>query len=185
MGPSPTSSAEAHGTRPARGWSRSARAAGARGSRAGPPRLRTSRPSSPRCAFRAETPACGSAGTVAVRREASLLRSTEGVGAESHTVAKVAQGGMFEESRGRGGAALCAGKQAGLWRRGASGAARFTRADATCDETMEVWQASRRQAWRRQAWRRQPWRRQPWRRQAWHAGPEADAEHLGWCRVEG
>ena len=55
----------------------------------------------------------------------------------------------------------------------------------TCDETMEVWQASRRQAWRRQAWRRQPWRRQPWRRQAWHAGPEADAEHLGWCRVEG
>ena len=43
-----------------------------------------------------------------------LLRSTEGVGAESHTVAKVAQGGMFEESRGRGGAALCAGKQLGV-----------------------------------------------------------------------
>ena len=67
-----------------------------------------------------------------------LLRSTEGVGAESHTVAKVAQGGMFEESRGRGGAALCAGKQAGRWRRGASGAARFTRADTTCGETMEA-----------------------------------------------
>ena len=28
-----------------------------------------------------------------------LLRSTEGVGAESHRVAKVAQGGRFEESR--------------------------------------------------------------------------------------
>ena len=69
-----------------------------------------------------------------------LLRSTEGVGAESHTVAKVAQGGMFEESRGRGVAALCAGKQAGRWWRGTNGAARFTRADATCDETMEVWQ---------------------------------------------
>eukprot|EP00964_Phaeocystis_antarctica_P081284 scaffold50840_cov83-Phaeocystis_antarctica.AAC.1 len=71
---------------------------------------------------------------------------------------------MFEESRGRGVAALCAGKQAGRWWRGTNGAARFTRVDATCDETMEVWQASRRQAWRRQAWRRQPWRRQPWRR---------------------
>ena len=44
-------------------------------------------------------------------RVGRLLRSTEGVGAESHTVAKVAQGGMFEESRGRGVAALCAGKQ--------------------------------------------------------------------------
>eukprot|EP00964_Phaeocystis_antarctica_P120061 scaffold83809_cov43-Phaeocystis_antarctica.AAC.1 len=59
-------------------------------------------------------------------RVGRLLRSTEGVGAESHRVAKVAQGGRFEESRGRGGAALCAGKQAGRWRRGASGAARFT-----------------------------------------------------------
>ena len=78
--------------------------------------------------------------------------------AESHRVAKVAQGGRFEESRGRGGAALCAGKQAGRWRRGASGAARFTRADTTCGETMEAWQA-----WRRQPWRRQPWSRQPWR----------------------
>ena len=29
-----------------------------------------------------------------------LLRSTEGVGAESHRVAKVAQGGRSEESRG-------------------------------------------------------------------------------------
>ena len=79
-------------------------------------------------------------------RVGRLLRSTEGVGAESHRVAKVAQGGRSEESRGRGGAALCAGKQAGRWRRGASGAARFTRADTTCDETMEAWQASRRQA---------------------------------------
>ena len=50
----------------------------------------------------------------------------------------------------------------------------------SCGETMEAWQASR-----RQAWRRQPWRRQPWRRQAWHAGPEADVAHLGWRRVEG
>eukprot|EP00964_Phaeocystis_antarctica_P018337 scaffold10128_cov60-Phaeocystis_antarctica.AAC.2 len=112
-------------------------------------------------------------------RVGRLLRSTEGVGAESHRV-KVAQGGRFEESRGRGGAALCAGKQAGRWRRGASGAARFTRADTTCGETMEAWQASR-----RQPWRRQPWSRQPWRRQAWHAGPEADAADLGWRRVEG
>eukprot|EP00964_Phaeocystis_antarctica_P091042 scaffold58325_cov42-Phaeocystis_antarctica.AAC.1 len=107
-------------------------------------------------------------------RVGRLLRSTEGVGAESHRVAKVAQGGRSEESRGRGGAALCAGKQAGRWRRGASGAARFTRADTTCGETMEAWQAWRRQPWSRQPWRRQPWSRQPWRRQAWHAGPEAD-----------
>ena len=33
-------------------------------------------------------------------RVGRLLRSTEGVGAESHRVAKVAQGGRSEESRG-------------------------------------------------------------------------------------
>eukprot|EP00964_Phaeocystis_antarctica_P023508 scaffold13134_cov69-Phaeocystis_antarctica.AAC.17 len=70
-------------------------------------------------------------------RVGRLLRSTEGVGAESHRVAKVAQGGRSEESRGVAESQHIA--QAS--RLGGGGEAlteptRFTRADTTCDETM-------------------------------------------------
>ena len=51
-------------------------------------------------------------------RVGRLLRSTEGVGAESHRVAGVALGGRFEESRGCGVAAYRAGAgwAAAAWR---------------------------------------------------------------------
>ena len=88
-----------------------------------------------------------------------LLRSTEGVGAESHRVAKVAQGGRSEESRrvaesqhiaqasrlGGGGEVL-------------AGDGTLARASMTRrrDETMEAWARGIAQAdavwqWRRQA----------------------------------
>ena len=89
-----------------------------------------------------------------------LLRSTEGVGAESHRVAKVAQGCRFEESQVQGVAESQRIEQASRLGGGGvalAGPARFTRADTMCDETMVAWQASRRQAWL--TWRRQAWRR--------------------------
>ena len=63
-------------------------------------------------------------------RVGRLLRSTEGVGAESHRF--TGSQGRREESQ--------AGKQAGWRRRGTNGAARLTCADTTCDETMVAWQ---------------------------------------------
>eukprot|EP00964_Phaeocystis_antarctica_P125807 scaffold89484_cov65-Phaeocystis_antarctica.AAC.3 len=93
-------------------------------------------------------------------RVGRLLRSTEGVGAESHRVAGVALGGRFEESRVCGVAAYRAGKQAGRRRRGASGAG--TLHACGYDETMVAWQghragrcgAGRRSAGRRDAGKR-------------------------------
>ena len=101
-------------------------------------------------------------------RVGRLLRSSEGVGAgvaQGHRVAG-SQGHFHGVAGSRGvyrsayRSAYRAGKQAGWWRRGTNGAARLTRADTTCDETMVAWRASRRQAWRRQAWRIQARRRQ-------------------------
>ena len=83
-----------------------------------------------------------------------LLRSTEGVGAESHRVTG-SQGRRFEESRGVSTSQRISQR---IYRAQASrlgggdGAARLTRADTTCDETMVAWWASRSQvASRRQA----------------------------------
>ena len=61
-------------------------------------------------------------------------------------------------------------KQAGWWRRGTNRAARLTRADTTCDETMLAWQASLR-AGRRGARRRGIGRRGLGRRGARRGGP--------------
>ena len=75
--------------------------------------------------------------------------------AESHRVAKVAQGGRFEESRGVAESQHIA--QASRLDGGGevlAGPVRFTRADTTCDETMV---ARRRQARRGAVW--QAWRR--------------------------
>ena len=86
-------------------------------------------------------------------RVGRLLRSTEGVGAESHRVTgwRRVAGSRSREVAESQAAAHRAGKQAGRWQRGANGAARFTRADTTCDETMvQAWR-SRKQARRRQA----------------------------------
>ena len=101
-------------------------------------------------------------------RVGRLLRSTEGVGAESHRVAKLAQGGRSEESRGVAESQHIAQASRLDGGEALTGPARC--ADTTCDETMVAWQASRRQARggrRRQAWRRQAWRRQAWRVARW------------------
>ena len=117
-------------------------------------------------------------------RVGCLLRSTEGVGAESHRVTG-SQGRRYEESRGVAesiaahiAAHIAQTKQGGWWRRGTNGAARLTRADTTCDETMVAWRASRRQAWRRQAWRRQAWREAQWAREV----DAAAHRRCGFCR---
>ena len=103
-------------------------------------------------------------------RVGRLLRSSEGVGAESHRVT-----GPQGHFRGVAGSrayrsAYRACKQAGWWRRGTNGAARLTRADTTCDETMLAWQASLR-AGRRGARRRGIGRHGLGRRGARRGGP--------------
>ena len=89
-------------------------------------------------------------------RVGRLLRSTEGVGAESHRVTgwrRVAWQ-VRGVARGRGVAAHRAGKQAVRRRRGTNGAGTLHVAVMAF-----TWRRGR-QAWRRQALRRQAWRRQ-------------------------
>ena len=70
-------------------------------------------------------------------RVGRLLRSTEGVGAESHRVAKVAQGGRSEESRGVAESQhIAQASRLGGGGEALTGPARFTRADTMCGETM-------------------------------------------------